>query len=242
MDEENSPGMEVMKRDWFTSFNDAATGLVRSVKTQRNLRYHLLFAFLAVIVSLLLNISSLEFVIITLVIGLVITTELLNSAVESVVDLVSENYHPLAKSAKDIAASAVLVAAAAAFTCGYLILIPKMRGPLLSGLGYVEKGSEYITALALMGVIILVVAGKASFGKGQVLRGGMPSGHAAVSFSLATAISFITHNMIAIVMAFSLAVMVAQNRLIFQIHNFREVLAGSLLGILFTVLVFQLIR
>lgn len=231
-----------MKRDWFASFNDAATGLVRTTKTQRNLRYHILLAFMAVVLSLFLNISRQELVVLTLVIGLVITAELFNSALENVVDLVSENYHPLAKTAKDVAAGAVLVAAGVAFTCGYLILTPKLRDPVLSAVDYVEKGSEYVTALAILGVVLLVIAGKASFGKGQVLRGGMPSGHAAVSFALATSIAFITGNFLVLILAFFLALLVAQSRLIFRIHTFREVFVGALLGVLFTTFVFQLIH
>ena len=231
-----------MKRDWFTSFNDAATGLVRTTKTQRNLRYHLLVAFMAVVLSLFLNISRQELVVITLVIGLVITAELFNSALENVVDLVSENYHPLAKTAKDVAAGAVLVAAGVAFTCGYLILAPKLQVPVLSAVDYVEKGSEYVTALAILGVVLLVIAGKASFGKGQVLRGGMPSGHAAVSFTLATSIAFITRNFLVLILSFFLALLVAQSRLIFRIHTIREVFVGALLGVQFTTFVFQLIH
>lgn len=231
-----------MRRDWFSSFNDAATGLVRAARTQRNIRYHLLFAFLAVMVSLLLNISRTEFIMITLVIGMVITAELFNSAVEEAVDLVSENYHPLAKTAKDTAAGAVLVASAVALTCGYLILAPKIRGPVLSIVDYVEKGSEFVTALTLIGVVLLVVAGKASFGKGQVLRGGMPSGHSAVAFSVATAVTFLSGNFLIMMLTLLLAIMVAQSRLVFRIHTVREVLVGAALGVLFTVLVFQLLR
>ncbi len=231
-----------MRRDWFSSFNDAATGLVRAARTQRNIRYHLLFAFLAVMASLLLNISRTEFIMMTLVIGMVITAELFNSAVEEAVDLVSENYHPLAKTAKDTAAGAVLVASAVALTCGYLILAPKIRGPVLSIADYVEKGSEFVTALTLIGVVLLVVAGKASFGKGQVLRGGMPSGHSAVAFSVATAVTFLSGSFLVMMLTLLLAIMVAQSRLVFRIHTMREVLVGAALGVLFTVLVFQLLR
>jgi len=231
-----------VRRDWFGSFNDAATGLVRATRNQRNLRYHLLFAFLAIVISLFANISRMEFVLITIAIGMVIAAELVNSAMEEIVDLVSENYHPLAKKAKDTAAGSVLVASAAALVCGYLILAPKFQGRLLSAVDYVEKGSEYVTALALLGVVTLVVAGKASFGKGQVLRGGMPSGHTAVAFSIATAVAFITRSFLVTVLTVFLALMVAQSRLVYRIHNLREVLVGALLGILFSMLVFQLIR
>lgn len=231
-----------MRRSWFASFNDAATGLVRSTQTQRNLRYHFLFAFFVVVLSLFVNISRMEFVVIALVIGMVIAAELFNSAIEEVVDLVSENYHPLAKVAKDVAAAAVLVTAGVAFTCGYLILVPKVEGPVLSAVAYVEKGPEYVTALSLAGVVILVIAGKATFGKGQVLRGGMPSGHAAVSFSAATAIAFLSRHLLVSVLALILALMVTQSRLLFRVHTLREVVVGAAVGVLFTVLVFQLIH
>lgn len=231
-----------MKRDWFSSFNDAATGLVRTTRTQRNLRYHLLFAFLAIVLSLFANITREEFVLITLAIGMVIAVELVNSAMEEVVDLVTENYHPLAKKAKDTAAGAVLVAAGAALVSGYLILAPKLEGRLLNAVDYVEKGPEYITALTLLGVVTLVVAGKASFGKGKVLRGGMPSGHSAVAFSVATAVAFITKSFLVSILTAFLAVMVAQSRLVYRIHTVREVFVGALLGVLSTILVFQLIR
>lgn len=231
-----------MRRDWFSSFNDAATGLVRSTKTQRNLRYHLLFAFSVVVLSFFLRITTMEFVAIAIVIGMVIVAELFNTAVEEVVDLVSENYHPLAKSAKDIAAGAVLVSAAVAFLCGYMILTPKIEGPVVVAVKGIEKGPEFVTALALVGTVLLVVAGKSTFGKGQVLRGGMPSGHAAVAAAIAFAIAFVTHNFLAILLSSFLALMVAQSRLIFRIHTLREVVVGAAIGALFTVLVFQLIR
>lgn len=231
-----------MKRDWFSSFNDAASGLVRATRRQRNLRHHLLLAVMAVMLSLFLNISRAELAVIALVIGMVIMAELFNSAVEELVDLVAENYHPMAKAAKDIAAGAVLVSAGVAFTCGFLILAPKLGRPLLSAVDYVEKGPEYVTALALVGVVLLVVMGKAVFGKGQVLRGGMPSGHAAVSFAAATAVSFISENVLIILLTFLLAILVAQSRMMFRIHNLREVIVGGLLGTLFTVLVFQIMR
>ena len=215
---------------------------MRATRRQRNLRYHLLMAVMVVMLSLFLNISRVELAVITLVIGVVITAELFNSAVEELVDLVAEDYHPTAKAAKDVAAGAVLVTAGVAFTCGFLVLAPKLGRPLLSAVDYVEKGPEHVTALALVGVVLLVVMGKAVFGKGQVLRGGMPSGHAAVSFAAATAVAFISESVLIILLTLLLATLVAQSRMMFRIHSLREVVVGGLLGVLFTILVFQLMR
>lgn len=231
-----------MKRDWFDSFNDAVNGLVRAARHQRNIRFHFLFAAGIVILSLFLHLSRMEFILIATVIGLVIVTELLNSALEGIVDLVAEHYHPVAKAAKDTAAGAVLVAAGVAVTCGYLVLAPRLKSPTLRALETLEQGPEYLTGLALLGVVLLVVVGKAVFGKGQPLRGGMPSGHAAVSFALATAVAFLTRDFLVLLLGFGLALMVAQSRLLYRIHSLREVVVGALLGALFTILVFQFLR
>jgi diacylglycerol kinase (ATP) len=231
-----------VRRDWFDSFNDAVNGLLHAARTQRNIRFHFLLGALAVVVAARLRIGRTEFVLIAVVIGLVLVTELLNSAIEVLVDLAAENYHPLAKAAKDIAAGAVLVAAGVALTCGYLILAPRLAGPTLGAIDAVERGPAYVTGLAVLATALLVVLGKALLGKGEPLRGGMPSGHAAVSFSLATAVAFLAHDFLVTFLGFALALMVAQSRMLYRIHTLREVVAGAVLGTLCTVLLFQQMR
>jgi diacylglycerol kinase (ATP) len=227
-----------VSRDWFDSFNDAVNGLVRAARTQRNIRLHFLFAAAVVGLALLLHIGRTEFV----VIGLVLVAELINSAVEGVVDLVAEHYHPLAKAAKDVAAGAVLVAAGVAVTSGYLILAPRLARPTLEALDAAETGPEYVTGLALLITVLLVVVGKAVLGKGEPLRGGMPSGHAAVAFAAATALSFLARDFLVIFLGFGLALLVAQSRLLYRIHTLREVVVGALLGILCSLLLFQYLK
>lgn len=231
-----------MRRDWFDSFNDAASGIVRAARTQRNIRLHFVFAACVVATALFLPLRRLEFVLLVVVIGLVIVAELLNSAVEIVVDLVAEHYHPLAKAAKDVAAGAVLVAAGVAVVCGYLILAPWIQEPSLRALQAAERGPAYITGLALLVVVLLVVIGKAVLGKGQPLRGGMPSGHAALSFSAATAVAFISRDFLVILLSLGLALLVAQSRILGRVHSLREVVVGALLGTLVTALLFQMAR
>ena len=231
-----------MNRDWFDSFNDAANGILRAARTQRNVRLHLVFALVAVVLALRLQLGPAEFVLVVLAIGLVLVAELLNSAVEGLVDLVAEHEHPLAKAAKDQAAAAVLVAATVALTCGWLVMVPHLRAPAAVALGAVERAPEYLTGLALVGTTVLVVLGKSAMGRGQPLRGGMPSGHAAVAFSLATAGSFVSRDLLIGLIGFGLALLVAQSRLLCRVHRLREVVAGALLGVLITTLLFQALR
>lgn len=124
-----------MSRNWLDVFRDAARGLQRAVRTQRNLRLHLFFALAALTVALALGLPPAEVALVALAIGLVLVAELLNSALEALVDLVTGHDHPLARAAKDIAAGAVLVAAMTALVCAWLVFSPRLRAalPLFTG-------------------------------------------------------------------------------------------------------------
>lgn len=106
------------------SFGYAFKGIVTSTKEQ-NMRIHILSAILVIIVGLWTGLSISEWLVIILIIALVIGTEMVNTAIESVVDLASPEFHPIAKVAKDVAAGAVLVFALASVIIGLLIFIPK---------------------------------------------------------------------------------------------------------------------
>lgn len=108
------------------SFKYAGSGVIYAFTTQRNFRIHAFISSLALILGLLLNLSPVDLSIITLTSALVMAMELVNTALESVVDLtVGNEYHELARVAKDCAAAAVLMLAFAAIAiAGFLILPP----------------------------------------------------------------------------------------------------------------------
>jgi diacylglycerol kinase (ATP) len=177
------------------------------------MRYHLYAALTALVLSLVLNITRTEFILLCMAIVLVLVTEMLNTAIETTVDMISEEFHPMAKIAKDIAAGVVLIASIGALTLAYLILYPALKASLLSGHWRPRKAPNDVVAfVALSVVIILVIIIKAFFGKGEPLRGGMPSGHAAVSFSIWTAALYLADSVPIIILTFLLAVMVARSR------------------------------
>lgn len=99
----------------------ALDGLNYGIRTQRNLRFHLLAAFTVTGAGLMSGLSPLQWGVLVLAIAAVISAELLNTAIEAVVDLVSPDFHPLAKVAKDCAAAAVLVVAIASVIIGILV-------------------------------------------------------------------------------------------------------------------------
>ncbi len=107
------------------SFKYAFNGIIKLFITQHNSRIHLFITILVIIAGFLLNISKTEWLLVFLAVGFVFTAELFNSALESIVDLVSPEYQKKAEDAKDYAAGAVLIAAIASAIVGLIVFIPK---------------------------------------------------------------------------------------------------------------------
>ncbi|HAK58908.1 MAG TPA: diacylglycerol kinase [Nitrospiraceae bacterium] len=230
-------------KSWIQSANLAIEGIIYAVRTQRHMRYHLVAAVIALIASLVLHVSRIEFILLALVIVLVLVTEAINTAIEVTIDMISEAYHPLAKRAKDIAAGGVVLASVGALTLAYFILYPAFTKAVARGLWRVRKAPyDVIAFVSLAVVIIIVIIIKALLGKGDPLRGGMPSGHAAVSFSIWVAVLFLSGSVPIIVLTFMLAAMVSWSRWSSGIHRPAEVATGVLIGASVTALLFFFFR
>lgn len=110
---------------FFRSFKYAAEGIREAVKREQNMRLHVLAALAVVIAGLVTGLSYLEWMLVIILIGGMMALEMMNTAIERVVDLVTPELHPLAKQAKDMAAGAVLVFAVASAIIGVLLFLPK---------------------------------------------------------------------------------------------------------------------
>lgn len=212
------------------SVNCAIEGIIYAVKSQRHMRNHFLIALAILAVVLLLRVSSLEFTLLAISVSFVLFAELVNTAIEICIDIVCPDYNPLAKAAKDVAAGAVLTAAIGAAVMGYLILSRHIFPHYKEVLGLIGPPSEMGTLVAILSVVLTVVILKAWAGRGKPLAGGSVSGHAAVSFAIASVVSLITADPISSVLTIVLALMVSSSRIALGLHTFREVAAGALLG------------
>ena len=225
------------------SFNYAFQGVVSAVRYQRNMRVHLVLAFAVLLASIFLNLSRLQLVMIFTAVAFVFITELINSAIEAVVDMVTDQFDPRAKVAKDMAAGAVLVAAVNALVVAYLVLADRLTYLSLDLLGVIRRSPAHLTMVALAVVVLAVIALKAIRRKGTPLSGGLPSGHAAVAFAAWTAMTFVmagqSQGILVSFLAFIMAVLVAQTRVETGIHSLLEVVLGALLGIGVTTVIFQ---
>ncbi|AIY82992.1 MAG: diacylglycerol kinase [Clostridium baratii] len=224
------------------SFNHAIDGIIYTVRTQRNMRIHMIITLFILMACLLFDVSKVEFLILAITITMVIGAELFNTAIEATVDMTTNYYHPLAKIAKNVAAGAVLLTAINAVFVGYIIFWDKLSTISLILLNKIKESHPYTIFIVLVIVSILTVIVKAIFGEGTPLKGGMPSGHSALSFSIATAISLITEEPVCIMLSFLMALITAQSRVDSEVHSTFEVIVGALFGILITLLIFTMFK
>ena len=108
------------------SFTYAFDGLKYAFKYEQNILVHTLATILVIIAGIFFKISLTEWLVLALIIGLVIATELINTSIEATIDLITKEVHPLAKIAKDTAAAAVLVFGLTAIVIGFIIFLPKI--------------------------------------------------------------------------------------------------------------------
>ena len=165
---------------------------------------------------------------------------MLNTSVEATVDILFREYDERAKIIKDIAAGAVLITAVGAALIGYIILLPYIQDLFENGLTIAKHSGEDIAVIAVVVVLIPVIITKAFFGKGLPLRGGMPSGHAAVAFSVWVTVTFLSKALIPFLLILALAILIAQSRVTAGVHRPWEVVLGALLGSSVTFLLFKI--
>jgi diacylglycerol kinase (ATP) len=226
------------------SFNYAFEGIIHVLRTQRNMRIHFAIAAVVLIVAIATDVTKLELIVLLLSIAFVLIAEMINTAIEGAIDVATSSFDPMAKLAKDIAAGAVLIAAINAVAVGYLVFSGKTASRSARLIDRVRDAPAELTIVALVVTVIVVIGVKAWTGSGAPLRGGLPSGHAAVAFAGWIALTYVvepSHRFLVSMIAFILALLVAQTRVESGIHSALEVLLGGLLGALLTLALFQLL-
>jgi diacylglycerol kinase (ATP) len=224
------------------SFNYAVEGIIHVLRVQRNLRIHFLAAFLVFAGAVAVGVSRIQLIALVLAIAFVLVAEMLNTAIEGVIDVSTTSFDPNAKLAKDIAAGAVLIASITAVAVGFLVFQSVVGARATHVLNRVRDAPADITLVALFLVVLLVIATKAWTGRGTPLRGGLPSGHAAIAFAGWVAVTYLIgdqHRFVVSALTLIMALLVAQTRVESGIHSLLEVAYGGALGALVTLVLFQ---
>jgi diacylglycerol kinase (ATP) len=226
------------------SFNYAFEGVIHALRTQRNMRIHFAIAAGVLVLAFIYDVTRLELIALMIAIAFVLIAEMVNTAVEATIDLSTPSFDPLAKLAKDMSAGAVLIAAVNAVAVGYLVLADRLASPSGRLVNRLGDAPINLTLIALVLTLIVVIAVKAATGRGTPLRGGLPSGHAALAFGGWTAITFIVtdHRVVVSFVALLMALLVSQTRIEAGVHSTFEVVLGAVIGTLVTLILFQVFR
>jgi diacylglycerol kinase (ATP) len=207
------------------------------------MRIHFAIAFVVLIAALVTGVAKMELIALLLAIAFVLIAEMVNTAIEGSIDVATTSFDPMAKLAKDIAAGAVLIATVTAVAIGYLVFADRLRDPSLRLLDGLRDAPFELTLIALVLTIMLVIGAKAYTGRGTPLRGGLPSGHAAIAFGGWMAVTYLLGSarywFLISTVTFIMALLVAQTRIEAGVHSLLEVFLGGVLGALVTLVIFQ---
>ena len=229
-------------RNFWDSVNAAIKGILHTFRYERNMRVHLIAASLVVFMGLYFNMGYLNLILLLFAITFVLITEMINTAIEHLSDIiVKREFHPRIKLAKDIAAGAVFVASINAVIIGYILTVNRIvihRGHVFAKITESPWHITFLILLACFGCVVLI---KYLRGEKNLLKGGMPSGHTAMAFAVWMTVWIITESTLVSLLVFVLAFVVARSRLQDGIHSVWEVIMGGIIGILTSLLVFQLI-
>lgn len=237
-----------MKNDNFIeACNNAVNGIIYAATTQRNIRIQLVLAVIVMILCLFYGLNTTEFLCLLFAVFMVIFAELINTAIETVVDLFVDVYHPKAKIAKDVAAGAVVLAACNALVVGYFIFFKAENLKAISDsiFNNMVKSPLHLAFVAIMLVIIAVIAIKASCSKkkerGQLIKEGfVPSGQSAIAFAALTAIWLNSKDIVTFTLALILSILIVENRVYSNARTKAEVVFGACMGVLIVLLIYGL--
>ncbi len=228
---------------WYNAIN----GIVYTATTQRNFRIQLVLAVIVLALSLFYGLGTTEFLCLVFALFFVIFAEMVNTAIETVVDLFVDVYHPKAKIAKDVAAGAVVLSACNALIVGYFIFFnaENMKAISDSIFNNMVKSPQHLAFVAIILVVIAVIAIKASCSKkkerGQLIKEGfVPSGQSAVAFAALTAIWINSKDVVTFTLALVLSLLVVGNRVYNNARTKAEVVFGACMGVLIVMLVYGL--
>ena len=237
-----------MKNDnFFEAWGNATNGIIYSATTQRNIRIQLVLAVIVMVLSLFYGLNTAEFLCLLFAVFLVIFAELINTAIETVVDLFVDVYHPKAKISKDVAAGAVVLAACNALVVGYFIFFKEENLKAISDsiFNNMVKSPMHLAFVAIMLVVIAVISMKAGCSKkterGELVKEGfVPSGQSAIAFAALTAIWLNSKDIVTFTLALILSILVVENRVGSNARTKAEIVFGPCMGVLIVLLIYGL--
>lgn len=220
----------------------ALDGIIYAVTTQSNIKKQLVIAVVVMLISLFFDLSKAEFLCLMFTVVLIIIAEMVNTAIETVVDLYTDLYHPKAKIAKDVGAGAVVIAAINAVIVAYFLFFEKISTIGLNIVEQVVNSPTHLAFVAVLLTVIVIVTLKAAATRNHkfVKKDFMPSGQTAVAFAALTIVWLTTRNVVVFTLSLVLALLVAINRYETKKRTKAEIIVGACVGVLVVVLLYGL--
>ena len=227
-------------KTFFTALKHALDGVIRAFKTERNLRIDYVIGLFVLICSLFFDFTKTEFACLCLTIGFVIFSEMINSTVEYIVDLITDKYDDRAKAAKDIAAGGVLISSVVAVVVAFFLFSDKLTMATTSVISTIFSSNIYLLFTIIFAVIILAVILKGVIGKGSSYALAYPSARVALAFGLTTYAYIITRSLIVGGIAFILSIIIAQIRI--ENTKIRPIymIISAIIGVLVVLIIYQI--
>jgi diacylglycerol kinase len=243
MKKEEQEREKIHNSNFIDACHNAINGIIYATTTQSNIKKQLVIAATIMILSLFFDLSRAEFLCLVFAVVLVIFAEMINTAIETVVDLYTDRYHPKAKIAKDVGAGAVVLTAINAVILAYFLFFDKIGIIGTSILESVISSPVHIAFVAIVLTVIAVVAWQAAASTNKhklINQKFMPSGHSAIAFAALTAIWLNTKDIVIFTLSLVLSLLVAESRVDGNKRTASEVFFGACMGVLIVILAYGL--
>lgn len=231
--------------NFIDAIKNALNGLIYAITTQSNIKKQLVIASIIMILSLFFDFSTTEFLCLVFAVVLVIFSEMCNTAIETLVDLYTDIYHPKAKIAKDLGAGTVLLMSINSVIVAYFLFFRKIdiskigesifynliKSPVdLAFVGII------LTAIVIIAIIAYATTRKNKDGKNKFI----PSGQSALASALLTLIGVNTKNVLVFTLALFLALLILENKIESKKKSYAEIIFGASMGFLIILVVYGL--
>ena len=229
---------KIKNSSFIDAWKNAINGIIYATTTQANIKKQLVIAVAVVIISLFFNLSKAEFLIFLF---LIIFAEMVNTAIETVVDLYVDVYHPKAKIAKDVAAGGVVITTINAIIVAYFLFFEKISD---MGIAFIQNVANSPTHLAFATIIITMIAILALIAYSKTNKHKLfnskfvPSGHATIAFAANTIIWITTKNAVILILSLVMAILISESRIVAKEHKLSEIIFSACLGTLIVLIIY----
>ena len=230
---QNKEDERIKNHGFIDAWKNAFNGIIYATTTESNIKKQLIIAVIVVIVSLFFNLDRAEFLCFLFTIILILFAEMVNTAIETVVDLYVDVYHPKAKIAKDVAAGGVVITTINAIIVAYFLFFDKISDIGLTFLRNVTNSPMHL-AFAVMIMVMIAALALIAYAKTNKHKGlnakFVPSGHATIAFGANTIIWILTDNIVILMLSLVMAILLSESRIAAKEHKLSEIIFSACLG------------